>query len=180
MTREAASSQGSPVVARRAVADDRLEGVQALVAGIADPEIPVVTLADLGILRSVEAIDGVVVVTLTPTWSGCPAIEAIVAMAEQTLAANGFADVRVRISRAPAWTTDWITDQGRERLRRYGIVPPGSVTNDGNLAPVTLPAPCPQCGSRRNERLAVFGSTPCKALYRCLACREPFEAMKAI
>jgi ring-1,2-phenylacetyl-CoA epoxidase subunit PaaD len=179
MTTEGVPAPVPPAVGA-AVAADRLERVRALVAGIADPEIPVVTLADLGILRGVEAIDGVAVVIVTPTWSGCPAIEAIVAAAEQTLVANGFADVQVRINRAPAWTTDWITDQGRERLRQYGIVPPGPVTNDGSLAPVTLPAPCPQCGSRRNERLAAFGSTPCKALYRCLTCREPFEAMKAI
>ncbi len=158
----------------------RVARARELVAVVPDPEIPVVSLADLGILRGVEAVDGTVVVTLTPTWSGCPATEAIVAMAEAALADGGLPDAKVRISRAPAWTTDWISAEGRERLRAYGIVPPGAVTTDGDLAPVTLPAPCPQCGSRRNERIAAFGSTPCKALYRCLACREPFEAMKAI
>jgi ring-1,2-phenylacetyl-CoA epoxidase subunit PaaD len=158
----------------------RVARARALVGALPDPEIPVVTLADLGILRGVEAVDGRVVVTLTPTWSGCPATEAIVAMAEEALADDGVREASVRVVRAPAWTTDWITADGRERLRAYGIVPPGAVTTDGELAPVRLPAPCPQCGSRRNERLAAFGSTPCKALYRCLACREPFEAMKAI
>lgn len=179
----------SPVAPPRAD-PDRSAGPQSLAAQVArarrlvgaipDPEIPVLTLSDLGILRAVDAVDGAVVVTLTPTFSGCPATEAIVAMAEETLAAGGLTDARVRISRAPAWTTDWITDEARERLRAYGIVPPGEVTMDGDLAPVRLPAPCPQCGSRRNERIAAFGSTPCKALYRCLSCREPFEAMKAI
>lgn len=166
------------------MADDplavRVARARDLVGALPDPEIPVVTLADLGILRAVDAVDGRIVVTLTPTWSGCPATEAIVEMAQEALARDGIREASVRVVRAPAWTTDWITAEGRERLRAYGIVPPGAVTTDGELAPVRLPAPCPQCGSRRNERLAAFGSTPCKALYRCLACREPFEAMKAI
>lgn len=176
----------------------RIDRAWALVAAVPDPEIPVVTLADLGILRDVRLEDGRIRVVLTPTYVGCPATEAIREEVLRVLAEHGLADARVEITLSPPWTTDWISDVGRERLRAYGIAPPhtradgaagppgsaGTQTAMMREQPVTVlraqPAhvACPHCGSRDTERLAAFGSTPCKALHRCRACREPFDHFK--
>lgn len=140
----------------------------ALLQGIADPEIPVVSIVDLGIVRAAN-IDEIVI---TPTYSGCPAMAAIEAEVRATLDAAGYASTRIRTMLAPAWTTDWMTQTAREALNGYGIAPP-------QAGAIVFPQ-CPQCASRHTERLSEFGSTACKALYRCLACREPFDYFKAL
>lgn len=148
-------------------------------AEVPDPELPVVTIEDLGILRDAVVDDrGRVHVSITPTYSGCPAMETIRADVVERLAAAGFRRVHVEFVLAPAWTTDEITERGRRRLAEHGIAPPGPC-GDGPV-PLRLAVRCPQCGSPDTEELARFGSTACKALWRCRACREPFDHMKAI
>lgn len=157
-----------------------VERARAVAATVLDPEVPVLTIDDLGILRDVRvADDGAVEVDLTPTYSGCPAVEAIERDVETALAAAGFAAVRVRRVLAPAWTTDRITDQGRRRLAEYGIAPPTGTCAAGPV-PVRLGVRCPQCGSPRTRELSRFGSTACKALWRCEDCREPFDHFKVL
>ena len=152
---------------------------------VPDPEVPALSVRDLGIVRELRARDGGgVEAVLTPTYSGCPATEVIEKSVIDALEAAGFGPARVTMRRAPAWTTDWISDEGRRKLREYGIAPPGPV-DPSEGAPIRLvrPAakvPCPRCGSDHTERLAAFGATACKALYRCLACREPVEHFKPI
>lgn len=142
---------------------------------VADPEIPALSIRDLGIVRGVsEDADGTLVVTLTPTYSGCPAIDAIVHDAGQALLAAGLGPLRVELQRAPAWSTDSISAGGRARLREYGIAAPPRVA-----CGATHPS-CPRCGSARTSQLSAFGSTPCKALWRCQACAEPFEWFKPL
>ena len=154
--------------------------------GVLDPEVPAISVTDLGIVRDVvEHGDGLEVV-VTPTYSGCPATEVIDAAILEAIAAAGLGPARVTQRRAPAWTTDWITPEGREKLRAYGIAPPGSCATGAtaaNVSPIRLMArnvACPRCGSAQTERLSAFGSTACKSLYRCIACREPFEHFKPI
>ncbi len=154
---------------------------------VLDPEAPVVSICDLGIVRSVELSgeDGLNVV-LTPTYSGCPATELIATETANALAKAGFDPVNLTTVHAPAWTSDWISAEGRDKLRRYGIAPPGPATVGQDIILRYMPqgkqaAPaldCPRCGSNHTERLSAFGSTACKALYRCLACKEPFEHFK--
>jgi len=156
-----------------------------LLAAVTDPEIPVLTIADLGILRGVSVrADGRVEVTITPTYSGCPAMDVIRADVENALRAAGYSDVAVRLALSPAWTTDWITPAGRAKLAAYGIAPPGPARPDpaGRRGAVTvrLSVRCPQCGSPDTRESSRFGSTPCKALYVCAACREPFDHFKAL
>jgi ring-1,2-phenylacetyl-CoA epoxidase subunit PaaD len=153
--------------------------------GVLDPELPVLTLADLGILRGVEIVSGRVRVLLTPTYSGCPALDEMRADVRARLLEAGYPDVEVRTVLQPAWTTDWITEEGRRKLREHGIAPPGRVgPRQGpvplNLAPPRAKVACPRCGSRDTTELSRFSSTACKALRRCLACREPFEHVKEI
>lgn len=148
-----------------------------VVAEVVDPEIPVLTIDDLGVLRDVTVdADGVVEVTVTPTYSGCPAMEAIRADIEGALHGAGYAEVRVRTVLSPAWTTDWLTAEGRRKLAEYGVAPPGPASG-----PVTVPLSvrCPHCGSFDTRETSRFGSTACKALHVCRACAEPFDAMKA-
>jgi len=153
--------------------------------GVLDPEVPAISVTDLGIVRDViEHADGLEVV-VTPTYSGCPATEVIEQSIADAVNAAGLGPARVTQRRAPAWTTDWITPEGRERLRAYGIAPPGACAPSaaGNVAPIRLMArdvACPRCGSAQTERLSAFGATACKSLYRCIACREPFEHFKPI
>ncbi len=155
------------------------ERAWAAAAGVLDPEVPVLTIADLGILRDIEVSDDDrVTVTITPTYSGCPAMDAIRTDVTAALAGAGFADVEVRTVLAPAWTTDWMTDEGKVKLRAYGIAPP-SMRRTG---PVLLPMPvrCPQCDSLATRELSRFGSTACKALWVCTSCAEPFDHFKAL
>jgi ring-1,2-phenylacetyl-CoA epoxidase subunit PaaD len=168
------------------VVSSNLAEATRLVCAVPDPEIPAVTLEDLGILRSVCLEGGQIIVTLTPTYSGCPATEAIKADVKTVLLTNGFADAQVRITLSPAWTTDWITDTGKQKLREYGIATPTSTTQSclstsANVLSFTAPkfgVRCPRCDSHHTEKLSQFGSTPCKALYRCVACKEPFDYFK--
>lgn len=159
----------------------RIERLRERVGAVPDPEIPVMTLADLGILRDVREEDGQLVVELTPTFSGCPATAVIAADVRAVLAAEGETRAEVRIVLSPAWTTDWIGPEAREKLRRHGIAPPGRTAAGGGLvrfASEPGAIRCPRCGSAHTEALSDFGSTPCKALYRCLVCREPFDWFK--
>ena len=153
------------------------QDLRGVLAQVHDPEIPVITIEDLGILRDVQVEGERVVVTITPTYSGCPAMQEIEADIRSAL--DGF-DVEVRTVLSPAWTTDWMTDAGRERLRAYGIAPPERRPAGPVLVPLGLPRlTCPQCGSADTEELSRFGSTSCKSLWRCRSCREPFDHFRA-
>lgn len=152
-----------------------------VVAQVVDPEIPVITIADLGILRDVEVDDDRRVrVTITPTYSGCPAMEAITVDCRKALTDAGFADVEVRTVLAPAWSTDWITDTGRRALEEYGIAPPSPRPAAGQPVRLALSVRCPQCGSANTTEMSHFGSTACKSLWRCRDCAEPFDHFKAL
>ena len=138
--------------------------IWAVLEGVMDPEIPVVSVVDLGIVRDVKPD----VVTITPSYSGCPATDVIERTIREELDAVGFRDVAIKTTLSPPWTTDWISERGKEALRRYGIAPP-------DLAQEVV---CPQCGSTDTEEVSRFGSTPCKAQWRCKACLEPFDRFK--
>lgn len=172
-----------------------LQAAREIAAAVPDPELPMVTVADLGILRDVAAEDGRLVVTITPTYSGCPALREIAHDMRHRLSRAGFGDVTVRIALAPAWSSDWITAAGRRKLHAAGIAPPHPAPK--GPVPLTLgalpsrgttpeapgrrePVPCPRCGSRDTTQTAAFSATACKALFRCEACREPFEYVKEI
>lgn len=148
---------------------------------VPDPEIPVISVTELGIVRDVRAEDGGFEVVVTPTYSGCPATETIERAIRDALTAAGARTVRVRQRLSPAWTTDWIDADARERLRAWGIAPPGERPAAATQPLAFVPrVACPRCGSSDTERLSQFGSTACKALYRCRACREPFEYFKPL
>jgi ring-1,2-phenylacetyl-CoA epoxidase subunit PaaD len=158
--------------------------VRELVGQVADPEIPVLTIEDLGILRDV-AVDerGHVEVTITPTYSGCPALDAIRDDVTRTLAEHGYADASVRTVLAPAWTTDWMSQAGRDKLAAFGIAPPGPRPAGPVLVQLTRapgPVACPRCGSGDTREVSRFGSTACKAHWTCRACLEPFDHFKAL
>jgi ring-1,2-phenylacetyl-CoA epoxidase subunit PaaD len=163
----------------RASRDPWLEVAYRAAAAVVDPEIPVLTLEDLGVLRGVERRDGRIVVKLTPTYSGCPATLAIQEAVEHALAEAGIAGAQVETVLAPAWSSDDITEAGRRRLREYGIAPPGRSGGGPGLFAAESVA-CPRCGSAATARVSAFGSTACKALWRCEACGEPFEAFKCL
>ena len=197
-----------------AVIASRTDAAWRVLAGVLDPEVPVLSVLDLGIVRGVNELeDGTLEVVLTPTYSGCPAVEVIEADIVAALNAASLGPVRVRTQRAPAWTTNWISKEGQRKLREYGIAPPGHVADiatiyfrprpvraepvealqrkpadpstssgrtDAWVQRARLSVACPRCASTQTERLSAFGATACKALYRCLACREPFEHMKPL
>lgn len=149
-----------------------------IAATVADPEIPVLTIEDLGVLRAVNIDDdGAVTVTITPTYSGCPAMDAIRDDVITALATQGYANVRVALVLAPAWTTDWMSSEGKAKLEEYGIAPPTGKAAAGKVS-VGLSVKCPQCSSLNTRELTRFGSTSCKALYVCQDCREPFDYFK--
>ncbi len=157
----------------------------AVAATVTDPELPMLTLADLGVLRSVAESDGRVVVAITPTYTGCPAMDTMRDDLEHALLAAGFDDVEIRTQLSPAWTSDWISAAGRQKLASAGIAPPGAAPRRSGPIPLTLSAPvsrvrCPHCGSADTEEQSRFGATACKALRRCRACLEPFEQVKEI
>lgn len=161
-----------------AVATSR-EQVLEWLSGVADPEIPVLTLADLGIIRGVHVGDEVVV-DLAPTYSGCPATEVIQQSVVETLQAHGVENVRVEQVLSPPWTTDWISEAGRLKLREYGIAPPAAGGSKRDLLHGLRPVACPRCDSNDTTVVSEFGSTACKASYKCNACLEPFEYFKCI
>lgn len=153
---------------------------------VADPEIPVISIVDLGIVRDVSFDGAACVVTITPTYSGCPAMQVIAESVTEALHAHGLSDVRLVNQLSPAWTTDWMSDTGKAALKNYGIAPPaqqvidisglrGGVKRGAFVAPTVI---CPNCASSHTELTSQFGSTPCKALYKCLDCREPFDYFK--
>ena len=154
-----------------------LDRVRAAAAAVTDPELPPLTIADLGILRDVRLNGGTVEIAITPTYSGCPTMREIAGAIESAVHDAGAENVRVRLVLSPAWTTDWVTEAGRRKLHDLGIAPP-----EPGLAASALfserSVTCPRCGSADTERISAFGATACKALHRCLNCREPFEAFK--
>jgi ring-1,2-phenylacetyl-CoA epoxidase subunit PaaD len=157
-----------------------------ILATVPDPEVPAISVTDLGIVRDVIDHDDVLEIVLTPTYSGCPATEVIEQDVLAALHAAGLGPARVSLRRAPAWTTDWISEDGKRKLLAYGIVPPGPASDAAvpiRFFPRAGKSPalaCPRCGSHQTERLAAFGSTACKATWRCMACKEPFEHFKPI
>lgn len=150
---------------------------------VLDPEVPVLSVVELGIVRDIAVRDDAVEVALTPTYSGCPATEAIEAAVVQALREAGARDVTVRLQLAPAWTTDWISAEAAEKLRRYGIAPPHAAARSDDAQVLRFhprAIGCPRCASLRTQRLSAFGATACKSLHRCLDCLEPFEHFKPI
>lgn len=157
-----------------------LSDAKALVAAIPDPEIPAVSLVDLGIVRDVAYDADTLVVTVTPTYTGCPATAVIALDIETELLRQGAEKVRIDTKMSPAWSTDWITPEGREKLRAYGIAPPTmAAANCAGMLSAQSPA-CPLCGSAETTLISGRGSTPCKAQFRCASCLEPFDYFKAI
>jgi ring-1,2-phenylacetyl-CoA epoxidase subunit PaaD len=148
-----------------------------IAATVVDPEVPVLTIEDLGVLRSVRIDDGQVVVQITPTYSGCPAVDAMRDDIVTALAAAGHPHARVEVVLAPAWTTDWLSQEGRDKLEAYGIAPPAVRRKDGVVG-LGLGVRCPRCGSLHTRESSHFGSTSCKALYVCQRCQEPFDYFK--
>jgi ring-1,2-phenylacetyl-CoA epoxidase subunit PaaD len=160
-------------------------GAYQAASGVTDPEMPMLTLEDLGVLREVTEEDGKVVVTITPTYSGCPAMATMRDDLVRRLQQHGFSDVEVRVSLSPAWSSDWITERGRQALRDHGVSPPGAAPrSEGPVALDLLPTrrttTCPRCGSGDVRLTSEFGATACKALYACRSCLEPFEHVKEI
>jgi ring-1,2-phenylacetyl-CoA epoxidase subunit PaaD len=162
------------------IADCRLPTANQALDTVTDPELPFLTIRDIGILREVRVgDDGHIEVVITPTYSGCPANDIIALDIMAALAKAGIADARITLVRAPAWTTDWITPEARDKLAANGIAPPPPASGKRALFSVETLA-CPRCGSTNTEQVSAFGSTACKAHHRCLDCREPFEAFKCI
>ena len=167
----------------------RAERAWEVLGTVLDPEVPALSVCDLGIVRDVIDHGAELEVVLTPTYSGCPATEAIAQGVLQALNDDGLGPARTTLRRAPAWTTDWISEDGKRKLREYGIAPPAHVI-PAEAGPQGVPirifgrkadnVACPHCGSSITERTSAFGSTACKSLYRCLACREPFEYFKPL
>jgi ring-1,2-phenylacetyl-CoA epoxidase subunit PaaD len=150
-------------------------------AAVVDPEVPVLTIDDLGVLREVTVTDDGVHVVVTPTYSGCPAMETIRADVVQALTAAGFGPVTVRLALSPAWTTDWISDKGKAALAEFGIAPPtGAAAVASGPVRIRMAVKCPNCQSLDTRELSHFGSTSCKALYECRACGEPFDYFKVL
>jgi ring-1,2-phenylacetyl-CoA epoxidase subunit PaaD len=158
-----------------------VERVRAILDSVKDPEVPVVSVIELGIVRHVSVDGARVSITITPTYSGCPAMREIEQDIRAALTAEGIDDITLETVHAPAWTTDWIGAEAREKLRRYGIAPPGAAEQGGLIALTRRRASvvCPHCGSSDTALQSEFGSTACKAIHVCNACREPFDEFKA-
>jgi len=160
--------------------DDATARASAAAGAVLDPEVPVLTIADLGVLRDVTVdAAGRVVVTVTPTYSGCPAMDVIRRDVEEAVHAAGFSDVEVRTVLSPPWTTDAMTERGRQALLDYGIAPPQRRTSTSGPVLVSLSVRCPQCDSADTRELSRFGSTACKSMWACNSCLEPFDHFKA-
>lgn len=182
----------APAKAGRSAVSAHAEQIWAWLAEVSDPEIPVISIVDLGIVRDVRmAADGACDVTITPTYSGCPAMQVIADAITEALHAHGLQTVRLHNQLSPAWTTDWMSEDGKAKLKGYGIAPPAQQVIDisglrsggahaaiARRAQPRLTVACPNCGSTHTETTSQFGSTPCKALYKCLDCREPFDYFK--
>ncbi len=144
---------------------------------VTDPEIPVLSIMDLGIVREIKMEDETIEVIITPTYSGCPAMDFIGMNIRKVLRENGFDKIKITHQLSPAWTTDWMTEEGKDKLRSYGIAPPVSKTFDKNYLQ-NLPVQCPHCNSMNTKLISEFGSTACKAIYQCKDCGEPFDYFK--
>ena len=156
-----------------------IEEVWRWLEGVPDPEIPVVSVVDLGIVRDVAWREDVLIVTVTPTYSGCPATAVISMEIENTLRTRGVNNIKIETQLSPAWTTNWITAEAREKLRNYGIAPPVGEASCAGALKASGPVACPHCGSENTEEVSRFGSTPCKASWRCKSCLEPFDYFKS-
>lgn len=150
--------------------------IEALISSIPDPEIPVISIKELGILRKVEMKDDTCVVTITPTYTGCPAIGMIESQIKEILSAKGIEKLKVELTYSPAWTTDWMSNEAKEKLRKYGIAPPSHSSCFTNFSKVNVA--CPRCNSTNTSLISRFGSTACKSLYKCDDCKEPFDHFK--
>lgn len=174
--------KGLPMTGTVLERERRVQHAWRVLHGVLDPEVPALSVCDLGIVRDVIAHDHGLEVVLTPTYSGCPATEVIEQAVIDAMNGAGVGPARVTLRRAPAWTTEWISEDGRRKLREYGIAPPSGSAALVQERPIRLVprerVECPRCGSTDTERLSAFGSTACKALHRCIACREPFEHFK--
>ncbi len=153
--------------------DKEIAKIWNLLEEVSDPEVPVLTILDLGIVRDVKEVDDVFEIIITPTYSGCPAMDAISIDIKMKLLEHGYKNFKVTFTLSPAWTTDWMTEKGKEKLHNYGIAPPKKMNSldETNLT-------CPQCNSTNTKLLSQFGSTACKALYQCNDCKEPFDYFK--
>jgi ring-1,2-phenylacetyl-CoA epoxidase subunit PaaD len=152
-----------------------------ILSSVCDPEIPVLTIEDLGIIRSVDILEGKPVITITPTYSGCPAMTMIEVEMRTAMLAKGILDFEIKTTLSPPWTTDWISQNGLKKLEEYGIAPPEkSTTSKLALFGKDSEVACPQCGSKHTEMVSRFGSTACKSMYKCLDCKEPFDYFKCI
>jgi len=171
--RPAGGPPAEPAPASSLIAGQAPAAIRAILSGVPDPEIPCVSVIDLGIVRAIEDDH----VAITPTYTGCPATIAIERAIREALDSNGFGAIRIDTSLSPPWSTDWISDEGREKLRAYGIAPPPKGAGAAALKNEAS-AQCPRCGSSNTEEISRFGATPCKALWRCLACAEPFDRFK--
>jgi ring-1,2-phenylacetyl-CoA epoxidase subunit PaaD len=169
-----------PLASARPEGEDRAAAAWRALARVEDPEIPALSIVELGIVRFAQVRpDGVLGIGLSPTYTGCPATEHIESMVRAALEAAGLSPIAVTRVLSPAWSSDWITAEGRGKLAEYGIVPPPAAASWGRRASLA-PVACPRCRSIRTECTSQFGSTPCKALHRCLDCLEPFECFKCI
>ena len=157
------------------------ERILELLDYVKDPEIPVINVLELGVVRRVDVDDnGKATITITPTYTGCPALDAMAEDIEKELRAAGVPEVEVKKTLAPAWTTDWITDEGKRKLKEYGIAPPEKSADIRALKGEAPVVQCPQCGSKNTRMLSAFGSTACKALWKCDNCLEPFDQFKCL
>ena len=147
---------------------------------VTDPEVPVLTIVDLGVVRSVAYTNSEYVITITPTYSGCPAMKVIEEDIISSLKSKGISNVKIELTLAPAWTTDWLTEAGRNKLREYGIAPPENEVDKSVLFSEPTIVPCPLCKSRNTKMVSQFGSTACKAHYQCNECLEPFDYFKCL
>lgn len=151
-----------------------------ILSNVTDPEVPVLTILDLGIVRAVAMNDNGIEITITPTYSGCPAMDMIATNIRMELMAAGYENISIKNVLSPAWTTEWMTESGKQKLKAYGIAPPSdkqTVCSNDLFAPNEA-IQCPQCNSYHTQRISEFGSTACKSLYQCLDCKEPFDYFK--
>lgn len=152
-----------------------------LLEAVPDPEIPVLSVIDLGVVRKIEELEDNLIITITPTYSGCPAMNQFEADIISHLTANGYKNTQIKTTYEPAWTTDWITDEAKLKLEKFGIAPPQEKTTDKNFILGKQPiVKCPQCKSTKTKLVSQFGSTACKALYQCQDCKEPFDYFKCL
>ncbi len=151
-----------------------------LLEEVPDPEIPVISIVDLGVVRTVQILDSKVLIEITSTYSGCPATEVFIEDIKAKLKENGVEDVDVKLKFSPAWTTDWLSEKGRVKLKEYGIAPPENEPDKSLLFAKPFVVPCPKCNSKKTKMISQFGSTACKSLYQCDSCQEPFDYFKCL